>query len=187
MDIRIKGEKDGIDTAAKIGELYQIPIIFLSDLKDQKTLTRALKTPSYSFLEKPVSEFNLKTQIEFALEKHYVKETSTAEGDNPLKETLFVKADSGYIKLLTEEILWVEAGGAYCKVKTKDKEILLSKNMREFCEHLDPKVFIRIHKFHTVNATKIDNLAGSEVIINNERLKIGKSYIKIFKERLNIV
>ncbi|GAB5526511.1 MAG: hypothetical protein Roseis2KO_43830 [Roseivirga sp.] len=187
MDIRIKGEKDGIDTAARIAELYEIPVIFLSDLKDPETLARALKTPSHSFLEKPVSEFNLKTHIEFAIEKHYARQLNPVEAENPLKDTLYVKADAGYIKILSTDILWVKANGAYCKVKTHKEELLLSKNMREFCDHLNPQVFIKIHKSHTINATKIDRFLGNVVTIDNVELQVGKSYLKSFKERLNIV
>lgn len=187
MDVKIKGEKDGIETAGRIGELYDMPIIFLSDLKDEDILKRAIKSPSYSFLEKPVTEFMLKTQIEFAIEKHFDRLPSPTDMSNPLKEVLLVKADSGYTKIHASEILWVKANGAYCKVKTLDTELLLSKNMREFCDHLDPQIFLKIHKSHTINATKIDRFEGSTITIKDEELQIGKSYIKSFKERLNIV
>lgn len=187
MDIRIKGEIDGIDTAIKISDTYDIPIIFLSDLKDKETLERAKKAKSHSFLEKPITEFNLNTSIEFAIENHFSKKPSPLETNNPLKDLLLIKADSGYIKLLSGDILWIEANGAYCQIKTAETKITLSKNMREFCEHLDSRVFIKIHKSYTINATKIDRIDGAEVSIGNEKLKIGRSYFQSFKVRLNIV
>ena len=41
MDIKIDGKYDGIETAARIKENHDIPIIYLTAYSDQDTLTRA--------------------------------------------------------------------------------------------------------------------------------------------------
>jgi diguanylate cyclase (GGDEF)-like protein len=70
MDIVIKGEKDGIDTATEINENYQIPIIYLTAYADDLTLERAEKTGSYGYILKPYSEKELHATIKMALSKH---------------------------------------------------------------------------------------------------------------------
>ena len=41
MDIQIKGDIDGIETASQIQEKFALPIVFLTANSDEKTLNRA--------------------------------------------------------------------------------------------------------------------------------------------------
>lgn len=70
MDIRIKGERDGISAAEEIGEQYPIPIVYLTAHADEKTLERAMKTQPYGYLIKPFRDRELHSTIEIALYKH---------------------------------------------------------------------------------------------------------------------
>ncbi|MEB3827761.1 hybrid sensor histidine kinase/response regulator [Phormidium sp. CCY1219] len=70
MDIAIKGEIDGIETAAKINENRNIPIIYTTAYADDDTLERADKTYSYGYLIKPFKEKDLQVTIKRAIKKH---------------------------------------------------------------------------------------------------------------------
>ncbi|MDJ0715060.1 MAG: EAL domain-containing protein [Prochloraceae cyanobacterium] len=70
MDIAIKGDMDGIETAAKIREIDDIPVIYLTAYADEETLERAAKTGSYGYLLKPFKEKELHATIKIALSKH---------------------------------------------------------------------------------------------------------------------
>jgi PAS domain S-box-containing protein len=70
MDIMIKGSMDGIETAKKIREKYDIPAIFLTAYSDEKTIQRAKISEPYGYLLKPLQERELRTTIEMALYKH---------------------------------------------------------------------------------------------------------------------
>ena len=70
MDIILKGEMDGIDTAKFIVNLYDIPIIYLTAYADDETLARAEKTCPYGYILKPYKENELKANIKMALYKH---------------------------------------------------------------------------------------------------------------------
>ncbi|HPN14076.1 MAG TPA: PAS domain S-box protein [Spirochaetota bacterium] len=70
MDIRIKGNVDGIELARIVGERYRIPIIYLTAFADRKTVERAKMTESYGYIIKPFGEIELVTNIEIALYKH---------------------------------------------------------------------------------------------------------------------
>jgi two-component system, response regulator PdtaR len=59
MDIRINGELDGIDTALKIREFSDAPIIFLTGNSDDGTLERAKSTSKSGYLIKPVRQEDL--------------------------------------------------------------------------------------------------------------------------------
>jgi two-component system, response regulator PdtaR len=64
MDVVLKGELDGIETAKTIYELYNIPIIFLTAFEDENTLKRAMLLNDYGFITKPFEDSKLKEVIE---------------------------------------------------------------------------------------------------------------------------
>jgi CheY-like chemotaxis protein len=64
MDIKLKGEMDGIDAAIKIRENLQIPIIYITGNTDDNTKSRALQTKPLKYLEKPVESEELWRTIE---------------------------------------------------------------------------------------------------------------------------
>lgn len=70
MDIVIKGELDGIETAAIIHEKSTIPVIFVTAYADDNTLDRAGKTGSYGYILKPFKEREINATIKIALAKH---------------------------------------------------------------------------------------------------------------------
>lgn len=70
MDIKIDGKYDGIETAARIKENHDIPIIYLTAYSDQDTLTRAKITEPLGYIIKPFEEQELHTVIEVAVYKH---------------------------------------------------------------------------------------------------------------------
>ena len=70
MDIRIKGEMDGIETASRITARWNIPIIYVTAHADRETLRRAKVTGPLGYVLKPFSERELQIAIEMALYKH---------------------------------------------------------------------------------------------------------------------
>lgn len=70
MDIAIKGQIDGIQTAQEIRKTYDIPIIFLTAYADDKTLERASTTGCYGYILKPFKDRELYAAIKIALNKH---------------------------------------------------------------------------------------------------------------------
>ena len=67
MDIGLKGEMDGIQTAEQIRSQYSIPVIFLTAYADEKTLERAKITAPCGYLTKPFEETDLRIAIEVSL------------------------------------------------------------------------------------------------------------------------
>jgi signal transduction histidine kinase len=70
MDIKLKGEMDGIAAAQRIREHQDIPVIYLTAYNDRETLQRAKITEPYGYISKPVQERELHCNIEIALFKH---------------------------------------------------------------------------------------------------------------------
>ncbi|MEL7668913.1 response regulator [Methanobacterium sp.] len=67
MDIILKGNLNGIETAILIKKDYNIPIIYNSANSDFKTLEEIKKTEPYEYLVKPFDDTKLKKAINNAL------------------------------------------------------------------------------------------------------------------------
>jgi len=70
MDIRLRGELDGIDTASRVRSEYHLPIIFLTSHADAETLARAKHVTPSGYVVKPFRQVNLCSAIEMAVFKH---------------------------------------------------------------------------------------------------------------------
>jgi diguanylate cyclase len=70
MDISLKGNMDGIETAAKIREIKEIPIVFLTAYADDETIERATQIGCYGYLLKPFKDKELQATLKMALHKH---------------------------------------------------------------------------------------------------------------------
>ncbi|HLO51497.1 MAG TPA: ATP-binding protein [Kamptonema sp.] len=67
MDILLKGNMDGVQTAEKITRNFQIPIVFLTAHTDETSLQRAKETYPFGYIVKPFEERDLYTTVEIAL------------------------------------------------------------------------------------------------------------------------
>jgi CheY-like chemotaxis protein len=70
MDIVLEGSPmDGIETAKKIGQMIDVPVIFVTAYSDKKTLARVKGTEPYAYILKPFNERELAFAIELALHR----------------------------------------------------------------------------------------------------------------------
>lgn len=67
LDIRLRGDLDGIEIATRIQDTNPTPIIYLSALIDKSTKERANKTNPAAYIEKPFSDEILHNAIYNAL------------------------------------------------------------------------------------------------------------------------
>ncbi|MBL7924982.1 MAG: response regulator [Bacteroidia bacterium] len=100
LDIKLKGEEDGIHIAGHIREKYNIPVIFLTSYVDQETLDRAKVTEPYGYIVKPFNESDLKTTVEMALFK-FSKDREVRDSQQRLANAL-AKVEESIIVVDTE-------------------------------------------------------------------------------------
>lgn len=73
MDIKLKGNMDGIEAAKQIRSNFNIPVVFLTAYSDEETLQRAKATEPYGFILKPFNEDDIHSTIEIAVYKHIIE------------------------------------------------------------------------------------------------------------------
>ncbi len=80
MDIRLHGEKDGIEAAREIREQVDLPIVYLTAYSDKLTVNRAKETDHDGFLLKPFHRYELQSTIEVAMKRHAIRKKRESEG-----------------------------------------------------------------------------------------------------------
>jgi len=70
MDIRLKGDVDGVALAEEIFVCEDIPVVFLSAYSDPGLCLRAGQAGAYGYLTKPVREDALVATLDMAVQKH---------------------------------------------------------------------------------------------------------------------
>ncbi|MBE9007865.1 response regulator [Fortiea sp. LEGE XX443] len=70
MDIRLRGEMDGIQAAEQIWNQLQIPIIYVTGHSDKSTVERATLTFPFGYILKPIREQELYVAIQTALSRY---------------------------------------------------------------------------------------------------------------------
>ncbi|MBN1780592.1 PAS domain S-box protein [bacterium] len=131
MDIHLIGNKDGVETAAIILNLMDVPIVYLSAFSDNITFNRALKTQPYGFIMKPVQDNELRIAIETALIKHeYNKKLKIAM--NKYRRLFEFSNDAIFICTLQGDIIDINMRA--CEMLQYGKEELL---------------VMKVHQLHT--------------------------------------
>lgn len=93
MDIMISGEIDGIESAIKIKENYDVPVIFLTGYSDKTTVEKAKLSNPYGYIVKPVKYEDLRITIEIAVYKYkFDKQMSTLQKEKYIKERMLMRA-----------------------------------------------------------------------------------------------
>jgi CheY-like chemotaxis protein len=67
MDIELKGQLNGLQTASRIKENYSFPIIFLTAFEDDNTISRIREVSTDGYLVKPFEDELLRMVLEKVL------------------------------------------------------------------------------------------------------------------------
>jgi len=87
MDILLAGKMDGIEAARAIRRNRDIPIIYLTANADRATVDRAQDTLPYTYLNKPIHERDLYSNIESAVVLHRA-EAKLRESERRFRDSL---------------------------------------------------------------------------------------------------
>ena len=68
MDVRLRGEKDGIDAAQAIYDSVGSKIIFITGSREQRTIDRISQDHPFATLFKPVSDRQLQATVKEAMQ-----------------------------------------------------------------------------------------------------------------------
>ncbi len=98
---------------------------------------------------------------------------STPEQDHPF---LYLRADRKMVKILFDDILFIESLKDYIKIVTVNKTIISRHSISSLEEMLPKNAFLRIHRSYIVAINRIDSFNGETIDIAKNELPIGRLF-----------
>ena len=89
---------------------------------------------------------------------------------------LTIKESYDLIQIKISDIIYLEALKDYTKVITRAKTYLTLSNLKNFIEKLPVSRFLRIHRSFAVAINQIRKLEQNELLLDNFRLPVGKTF-----------
>ena len=118
------------------------------------------------------------------IENRQVIQQLLDEKEKMKKSFLEIMSNRKMTKIPYNDIVYIESLSDYIKVSTINDEIISKEKISRICERL-PDMFLRIHRSFVINTERIKERSYDEVLVDNTRLNIGRSYRKAVKELLN--
>ena len=190
MDIQLSGELDGITTAGKIREKYQMPIIYLTDYYDDETVERAKTTSPANYLSKPFRENDLIRAVKIAFHNasYNAKQSDYDQTQYLLKDHVFIRTgNQTFDKIAYDDILFIKADRSYCDVFTKQKKYQFSISMKKVSEQLQHLHLVRVSRSFIVNVRNANGIEGNMLKFGDTEIQISKDYREDLFKKLHFV
>ncbi len=136
------------------------------------------------YLVKPISFPRFMKAFERAM-KHNQEINDTKENAQQADNGyLFLKVDRKFVKVLINDILYIESLKDYIKVKTKAGVYISYQSLSSITEKLPAEKFIRIHRSFTIAIDKVNMIEGSSVEIDGKPIPISREQKQEFLKKV---
>lgn len=123
------------------------------------------------YLLKPIGFQRFFQAAEKALET-FQSRISGQNNDTPSE--MYIRQGDSFIKIVWEDILYVESMQNYLKLFFDDKSFTIHQTMTSLEELLPKDAFFRIHKSYLVNISHIDLISGGRIFVKGKELPLSK-------------
>lgn len=112
-------------------------------------------------------------------------ELQTASAKTPdFPSEIFIKSGYEYIRIGTEDIVYIKSDADYTEICLSRKKYLSSEPLRHWLATLDGVRFVQVHRSFIVNVARIVKVVGNQLYMNNESVvPIGRAFKDDFTER----
>jgi len=122
------------------------------------------------YLLKPFSLARFIKACNKAYELHNLRDQSIG------RDHLYIKTGYEQVKVLYNDILFLEASGNYVTFVLSGKKILSRSTVAEVLGLLPAGKFIRVHRSYIVAIDKIDKVERHQVVIGKEEIPVSEGY-----------
>lgn len=187
VDIKLKGDRDGIDLGKIVNRDFHLPFIFLTSHADTPLVARAKEVKPSAYMLKPFHDREIPIAIELALvnfanpseSQELHSKQAFQEEDNQvlnISDRLFLKKDHHFQRVALKDISLLEADGNYTTIFTENGEFIYSTQLKKMEEKLPTDRFIRVHRSHVINIDAVDGWEGNTLFVQKKRIMVSKQY-----------
>ncbi len=181
-NVIINGKPEGIQLAAHL-KTKLLPIFLIAASDDPEIYRQARQVQPMGYFVQPFSKYTLQNTIDTNLKRKRYSEVGF------IQDAFFVKQNNLLRKIAIDEVLWIKTEGNYSLIHTTTKKYILKLSLKKVLEQLPSDYFVQIQRAYIIALSKIADIdmSTSEVIINKERLPLGRNYKEGLFNRLKIL
>jgi two-component system, LytTR family, response regulator LytT len=196
MDIKLKGDKDGIELGEIIQQMVDAPIVYVTSYSDPAIIERAKRTHPAGFIVKPFNSNDIHAMVEIVLYNQRTRpvmadgSTGSIQEISPylVTDAVYIKADNAFERVDYREIYYVEANGNMVTIFTKNRNYTIRKSMKDMEEKLPSNLFLRVQKSYIVQLAQIENFNTKEINLKTgDVVQVGRQYYNSFLAKLNTI
>jgi DNA-binding LytR/AlgR family response regulator len=155
----------------------------------RKFAVEGFELNAVDYLLKPISferflrAINKVLHLNLQVENNY---TYSPDGSGDASQPfLYLRSERKMVKILFEDILFIESLKDYVKIKTAHKTVLSRQAISSLEEMLPKEEFVRIHRSYIVSLSKIDSFNADSVDVAGTELPIGRLFKQDVSRQLN--
>ncbi len=148
----------------------------------QYNVTDYLKKP---FAYRRFLEAVQKIQKQEEVPTHSTSPLSTSPGTD--MDFLFIKAEDKLVKLMKDDIFFIESMRDYVKFVTAGKSYMTYSTLKSLEERLNGQEFLKVHRSFIINISKIDDVRGNTIHLQGHQVPVSKDHKEELVRRLNIL
>lgn len=146
------------------------PMVIFTTAYSEHAIT-SFELDAIDYLLKPFSLARFIKACNKAFELYSFRNATGSTNDH-----IYVKTGYEQVKILFEEILYLEASGNYVTFVLKEKNILSRITFAEAINLLPQNKFIRVHRSFVVALSKIDKIEKYQLTISGRAVPISEAY-----------
>ncbi|MEO7213440.1 LytTR family DNA-binding domain-containing protein [Mucilaginibacter sp.] len=166
LDIKMP-DISGIDL---LGCLSKKPLVIFTTAYTEHAVT-SFELDAVDYLLKPFSLARFTKACNKAYELYNFR---NAKEDK--KDYLFLKTGYEQVKVMFDDICYLEATGNYVNFELKNKQLLSRMTISEVENLLPAEQFIRIHRSFIAAVNKVEKIERHQLVVNGAVLPVGSSY-----------
>ena len=176
LDIRLYGEKSGIDVAQFIQKSEQLlPYVIVSSQYDQDYIEKAMHVGAAGYITKPITKETLWSSLELAVLKAEVEVN---------EKYIDLKISHGLQRVKLSDILYIKSDHVYVEVIGSSFNYFGRYSLGEILTLIDQPQFIQCHRSYIINTEKIEKYSSSKVWINKNEIPISAKHKTFVLEKL---
>lgn len=195
MDIKLKGDKDGIELGEIVHQMVDVPIVFVTSYSDPTIIERAKRINPAGFIVKPFNTNDIHAIVEIVLYNKRVKPSIESivpkladESPYLVTDAVFIKSDNAFEKVPYGDIYYVEANGNMVTIFTKLKNYTIRKSMKDLEDQLPSQLFLRVQKSFIVQLNQIESFTTKDITLQTgDVVQVGRQYYNSFLAKLNTI
>jgi len=149
--------------------LQNPPLVIITTAYPQYAL-EGFELDVLDYLVKPIS-FNRFLKAVMKAKDYYANQAPTSAAPG----YIFIKADNKLVKILHDDILFIEAMQNYVTIYTAAKKYVTYLTFKGIEESLPAGSFLKVHKSYIIQLNKVDGIDAGAIIIGQHAIPVSRA------------